>query len=164
MKDTMQQITRAETNRLIRADLKATYPGTAFTVRSVNGAGITQTVIDWKINYHPIVADFDGYYSPSTCTIASGPTEDDIDALAARYSAWEWNDGARDYAPDRLVATEAGQPPAVIHYGAGNFTARPCYKKLPLTLLIALSEVLEVSGRVCVTKAEWRGIARQFHP
>jgi len=132
MTNTMQQITRAETNRLIRADLKATYPGTAFTVRSVNGAGITQTVIGWKINYHPIAADFDGYYSPSTCTLAPGPTEVDIEALAARYSAWEWNDDARDHAPDRLVATEAGQLPTVIRYGAGNVTARPCYKNIDL--------------------------------
>lgn len=87
MTDTMQQITRAETNRLIRVDLKATYPGTTFTVRSINGAGITQTVIGWEINYHPAAADFGGYYSPETCTLASGPMEADIDALAARYSA-----------------------------------------------------------------------------
>jgi len=132
MTDTMKQITRSETNRLIRADLKVTHPGTAFTVRSVNGAGAMQTVIGWEITYHRMAADFDGYYSPGTCTLASGPTEADIDALAARYSAWEWRDGTRDFAPDRLVATEAGQLPTVIRYGAGNVTARPTYKNLDL--------------------------------
>jgi len=132
MTDTMQQITRAATNRLIRADLKAIHPGTTFTVRSVNGAGIMQTVIGWEIQYHPTATDFDGYYSPNSCTLAPGPTEADIDALAARYSAWEWNDGAKDYAPDRLVAIEASQLPAVIRYGAGNVTTRPTYKNLDL--------------------------------
>ncbi|WP_226759129.1 hypothetical protein [Arthrobacter sp. SO3] len=134
MSDAMQQLTQAETNRLIRADLKATHTGTTFTVRAANGAGITHTVIGWEIGYRPTSADFDGYYSPNTCALVPGPTESDIDTLAARYSSWEWtgDDGVRDHAADRLVATAPGQLPAVIHYGAGNVTARPHYRNLDL--------------------------------
>lgn len=134
MNETMRQLSQTETNRLLRADLKASFPGTRFTVRAANGAGITQTVIGWEIGYRPISADFDGYYSPTTCLLADGPTQADIDALADRYSSWEWSseDGVRDFAPERLVATEAGKLPALIRYGAGNVAAYPNYKNLDL--------------------------------
>jgi hypothetical protein len=134
MTETARQLSQAETNRLIRADLKACFPGTRFTVRAANGAGITQTVIGWEIGYRPSSADFDGYYSPATCLLAAGPTQADIDALAARYSSWEWSgeDGVRDVAPERLVSTKAGKLPALIRYGAGNVAAYPSYKNLDL--------------------------------
>ncbi|MEE2570783.1 hypothetical protein V1638_15465 [Pseudarthrobacter sp. J64] len=134
MTETMQQYSQAETNRLIRAELKASYPGTAFTVRASNGAGITQTVIAWEIPYWPTSADFDGHYSPETCELASGPSEAEIDALAARYSSWEWvgDDGVREHAPERLVATEAGELPRLIRYGAGNVTVNPRYRNIAL--------------------------------
>ncbi|WP_422759339.1 hypothetical protein [Paenarthrobacter sp. C1] len=130
----MQQYSQAETNRLIRAELKASYPGSAFTVRASNGAGITQTVIGWEIPYRPTSADFDGYYSPETCELASGPSEAEIDALAARYSSWEWagDDGVREHAPERLVASEAGELPCLVRYGAGNVTANPRYRNIAL--------------------------------
>lgn len=134
MNETMQQLSQAETNRLIRAELKAGFPGTRFTVRAANGAGITQTVIGWEIGYRPTSADFDRYYSPDTCQLDAGPTKADIDALAVRYSSWEWtgDDGVRDFAPERLVAPEAGKLPALIRYGAGNVAAYPSYKNLDL--------------------------------
>lgn len=134
MTETMQQYSQAETNRLIRAELKASYPGTTFTVRASNGAGITQTVIAWEIGYRPASADFDGYYSPDTCELAAGPTEAEIDALASRYSSWEWrgDDGVRDYSPECLVATEAGRLPHLVRYGAGNVTAHPRYRNIAL--------------------------------
>lgn len=132
MTEAMQQITRTETNRLIRTDLKTTHPGTTFTVQSTHAAGLIQTVIGWEIGYHPTAATYDGHYSPNTCTLAPGPTEDDVDALAAHYSSWEWNGSAKDHAPDRLVATEAGQLPIIVRYGAGNVTTQPRYKNLDL--------------------------------
>ncbi|MFE4082820.1 LPD29 domain-containing protein [Paenarthrobacter sp. YIM B13468] len=134
MTETTQQYSQAETNRLIRAELKATYPGTAFTVRASNGAGITQTVIGWEISYRPTTTEFDGYYSPVTCELTAGPSEAEIDALAARYSSWEWagDDGVRDHAPERLVATEAGRLPQPVRYGAGNVTAYPRYRNVDL--------------------------------
>lgn len=86
-----------------------------------------QTVIGREIGYRPTSADFDGYYSPATCLLAAGPTQADIDALAARYSTWEWSgeDSVRDFAPERLVSTEAGQFPVLIRYGVGNVPAYP---------------------------------------
>lgn len=134
MTETMQQYSQGETNRLIRAELKATYPGTAFTVRASNGGGITQTVIGWEIRYRPTSAEFDGYYSPETCELASGPSEAEIDTLATRYSSWEWtgDDGVREHAPERLVATGAGELPRLVRYGAGNVTAYPRYQNIDL--------------------------------
>ncbi|UKA73574.1 hypothetical protein [Arthrobacter sp. FW306-06-A] len=134
MTETMQQYSQAETNRLIRAELKASYPGTSFTVRACNGAGITQTVIGWEIRYRPTSVEFDGYFSPETCELAAGPSEAEIDALATRYSSWEWtgNDGVRDQAPERLVATETGELPHLVRYGAGNVTAYPRYRNIDL--------------------------------
>lgn len=134
MTETTQQYSQAETNRLIRAELKASYPGTSFTVRASSGAGITQTVIGWEIRYRPRSAEFDGYYSPETCELASGPSEAEIDALATRYSSWEWagDDGVRDHAPERLVATEAGRLPQLIRYGVGKVTANPRYRNIDL--------------------------------
>lgn len=116
MTETIQQYSQAETNRLIRAELKASHPGTAFTVRISNGAGITQTVISWEIPYWPTSAEFDGYYSPETCELAAGPSEAEIDALAARYSSWQWasDDGVKIHAPERLVATETGELPRLV--------------------------------------------------
>lgn len=134
MTETMQQYNQAETNRLIRAELKASYPGTSFTVRASNGAGITQTVISWEICYRPTSAEFDGYYSPETCELEAGPSEAEIDALAAPYSSWQWagDDGVRDHAPERLVATEAGELPRLVRYGAGNVTGYPRYRNVDL--------------------------------
>lgn len=134
MTEIMQQYSQAETNRLIRAELKARYPGTTFTVRASNGAGITQTVISWEIRYRPTSTEFDGYYSPETCELASGPSEAEVDALATRYSSWEWagDDGVRGHAPERLVATEAGRLPQLVRYGAGNVRAYPRYRNVDL--------------------------------
>lgn len=134
MTETIQPYSQAETSRLIRAELKASYPGTIFTVRASNGAGITQTVIGWEIRYRPTSAEFDGYYSPETCELEAGPTEAEIDALAARFSSWEWagDDGVREHAPERLVATEVGELPRLVRYGAGNVAAYPRYRNVDL--------------------------------
>lgn len=91
-------------------------------------------MIGWEIGYRPKSGDFDGYYSPNTCALVLGPTEADIDTLAARYSSWEWtgDDGVRDHTPELLVATAVGQLPALIRYGAGNIAAYPSYRNLDL--------------------------------
>ena len=71
---------------------------------------------------------------PKPASWRSGPSEAEIDALAARYSSWEWagDDGVRDHAPERLVATEAGELPRLVRYGAGNVTAYPRYRNIDL--------------------------------
>lgn len=133
MTETIQQYSQAETNRLIRAELKASHPGTAFTVRISNGAGITQTVISWEIPT--------GRRRPSL-TATTPPKPASWQQVPARRrstpwrpaTAWQWasDDGVKIRAPGRLVATEAGELPRLVRYGAGNVTANPTYRNIAL--------------------------------
>lgn len=131
MAETMQQYSQAETNRLIRAELQGTYPGTVFTVRSSNGAGITQTVIGWEIHYRPTSAEFDGYYSPRDLRagVRAERGGDRRPGGTLQLLGMGRNDGVREHAPERLVAVGAGELP---RYGAGNVTAYPRYQNIDL--------------------------------
>lgn len=114
MTETVQQYSKAEINGLIRAELKASYPirephspsahptAPASLRRSSPGRSATSRRRPTLTATTP----------PETCELAAGPIEAEVDALAGRYSSWEWNgdDGVRDYAPERLVGSHRGRP------------------------------------------------------
>lgn len=90
-------VSHTETNKLIRAELKATFPGIKFSVRAGSGGGSTR--ITWT----------------------DGPAEATVEKVVGNYAGSQ-TDYTGDYTDPRTTTDAQGNP---VHYGAGYiFTSR----------------------------------------
>lgn len=92
------RLTCAETAKLIRAELKANYPLTKFSVRSDNYSGGASIRIRWE----------------------DGPTSDEVDKLVKRYEGASF-DGSIDlksYNEPTLIAFTGQENPVLVSFGA----------------------------------------------
>lgn len=90
-------ISTKETAVLVRQALKASFPGTKFSVRMGTGTGSAWLSVTW----------------------VDGPTDEQVRPILNRYEGSRWNANGRDEyvpKPDTLLYLEGEELPSVVHF------------------------------------------------